>query len=300
MSDVETTVAEPTEAQAAEQAAAGYARRTRGDTTPPVSAPAPEQTPAESVDASPGESDGDAAVDVQATTAPAPSPAPAEPDLKTELATLKARVQEMAGAVDPQELRRLHGQVGDLNRTIKSLEAAKTASADDEFAAALKRAEAVATEYPELGQPMVDAIRLLGNRQPQAATPPAPAAQPANPEHEDRIKAIKAIDEAHPDRLEINATAEFQTWIRGKTPEYQSRYDTSWNPAVVSPIYAEYKLHRDAEKARAAARAASAEEKRTRLAAGVTPQGVPVKAQPTTLPDEEGFSRGYARRKRHS
>lgn len=226
-----------------------------------------------------------ASVPAVSTQVVEPDPAVAEPDVKTladELQTLKARISTSSG--DSQEIRKLHGAVGDINRTLKALQNPAQPTPDDsELSAALASAESVAQEYPELAGPLVKALKLSMSRQ-------APKAQPED--FTERISsevtkirqqdAIESLQEEHPDYVTVRETPEYKTWLASKTPEYQERFNNTWNPAVVAKGLTEFK---DSLKVRA--------KKQDRLAAAVTPQGVPQQAKSSTLPDEEGLNVGY-------
>jgi hypothetical protein len=318
MSDATTQAdASPSADEALAQANTGYAKA-RG-IEPPAPASSTEQATVESgdeatagLDVAPAETEKPASAEPTPTPAPTAAPAPAAPSVSEELTALKQKVKDMeANGASKEVTRRLHGEIGNLNRSLKNLQSAKDAPAEDELAAALQQAEDVAKEYPELGTPLVKALRLLSTRQvaqPAAEAPASEAAAPATAPAAsgyttEQQAAIKAIDEAHPDRTKIKDSPEFKTWL-AQTPEYRDTFWTSWNPAVVSGCLTEFKAHRKAEDARAAAAAAAAEadrkRKQDRLAAGESPQGVPNKAAPTTLPDDAGFQRGYAKVKRLS
>jgi hypothetical protein len=265
-----------TDAEELASAMAGY-NKTRGE-QPPVEEPKPK-TEVAAVETE----EVQAVVPVEEL--PQPDPEPTVVTLADELKALKAKVA--AANSDPDAVRKLHGEIGNINRTLKALQApvkAEAAPADDELAAAIKDAEALAEEMPEIAGPLVKALKASLNR-------PQPA--PVKPEDIDErvtaavskareTDAIEALREEHPDFMTVRETPEYKAWLTSKPPEFQERFNTTWNPAVVARGLTEFK---ESLKAR--------ERKQTRLAAAVTPQGVPQKAGPSTLPDEAGFSVGY-------
>lgn len=270
--------AEPTEAEQLASAQAGYGRKTRGD-EPPVEEPAGQPAAEEQAVEQPAEAPAD--------DTPAPESEQTVATLAEELKALKAKVASTNS--DPDAVRKLHGEIGNINRTLKALQTASEtpdeAPADDELAAALANAEAAAEEYPEVVGPLVKVLKASMARQQQA--------KPAVPEDLDErvatavskqreTDAIEALKEEHPDFMTVRDTPEYKTWIASKPPEFQTRFNTTWNPAVVARGLTEFK---DSLKKR--------EQKQTRLATAVTPQGVPQKAGPSTLPDEAGFAVGY-------
>lgn len=213
------------------------------------------------------------------------APASNEPTVADELAALKAKVHAMAATNDPDAVRKLHGDIGDINRTLKNLQKSEQAPFDEELTAAMTAAESVADEYPELAGPLVKAIKALGaTRQTPAHHEPENVDEriSAAVEHRLQKNAIEALQEEHPDYSTVRETPEFKAWEKTKTPEFVQKLWASWNPAVVARGLTEFK---DSIKAR--------QKKQDRLAGAVTPQGVPSQAKSSTLPDDAGFSVGY-------
>lgn len=268
--------AAPTEAEELAAAQAGYGRKTRGE-EPPVEEPANQPAAEEPAAEQPAET--------PAAELPAPDPEPTVSTLAEELKALKAKVANTTS--DPEAVRKLHGEIGNINRTLKALQnppKGEEAPADDELAAALKSAEAAAEEYPEVVGPLVKALKASIARQPAAQAQPEDLAErvTAAVSRARETDAIEALKEEHPDFMTVRDTPEYKTWLASKPPEFQERFNTTWNPAVVARGLTEFK---DSLKKR--------EQKQTRLATAVAPQGVPQKAGPSTLPDEAGFSVGY-------
>ncbi len=313
-------VTQPTEvqaeAQALAEAQAGYAGKARAaaDTTAPAPVvPAADVQPAagaplaDSVPLSASTPDPEPAPDLQAEPA---KPTAAEAALTQQLEDLKAQVRELkSSGADAATVRKMHGEIGDINRTLKQFAAVKAAEAPagDELAAALKAAEGVAAEYPDIAGPIVKAIQAMQTRAPASAAAPEPvtpdpqqqgtttATPPADAEERDehgytkvQRAAIEALDEVVPDRHAIKDTPEYQTWFAAwKTPEYRKKVLTSWNPAVVAEPFAAFKAHQAQRK-----------QKQNVIDAAVQPQGSAQAPAATTIPDEAGFTRGYNRAKR--
>lgn len=256
MSDQANEVVQ-SEAEQLESANAGY-NKTRGD-TPPVevaeAAPVVESKPA---------------VVEQPTV-----------DLAQELAALKAKVATSSG--DSDTVRRLHGEIGNINRTLKALQTKpEQAPADDEFAAAMKRAEAAAAEFPEVLNPVLELVKANASRQANVNPADIESRVSSAIKETRQIDAIESLKEDHPDYETVRETPEYKTWLSSKTPEFQHRFNTTWNPAVVAKGLSEFK---DSLKVK--------ERKQNRLESAVTPQGVPAKPQSSTLPDDAGFAAGY-------
>lgn len=268
---------EMTEAEELAAAQAGYGKKAaRGDEPPADESNAQQQQveqPAETPTETPAEN------------TPAAEPEPTVTSLADELRALKARVAA-APASDP-DVRRLHGEIGNINRTLQAMQKsakAEDAPVDDELTAAIKSAEAAAEEYPEVVGPLVKALKASIARQPAAQAKPEDIDERVTTavSKARETDAIEALKEEHPDFETVRETPEYKTWLASKPPEFQTRFNTTWNPAVVARGLSEFK---DSLKKQ--------ESKQNRLAAAVTPRGVPQKAGPSTLPDDAGFSVGY-------
>lgn len=216
--------------------------------------------------------------------------APPELTVAEELKALKDKVSALASNSDPDAVRRLHGEIGNINRSLQNLaKPAKVEEApvDDELTAAIKEAETAAEEFPELVGPLVKALKLSQARQ-------QPAAQPENIDERvstavSRVRqmdAIEALKEEHPDYETVRATPEYKTWLASKTPEFQQKFLNTWNPAVVSKGLSEFKDSLRTQQD-------SQQSKKNRLESAVVTRGVQQKAGPTKLPDEEGYAVGY-------
>ena len=207
---------------------------------------------------------------------------PAGPTVAEELSALKAKVHSMSG--NPEEVRRLHGSIGEINRSLKALQAKpEAAPVDDELIAALKDAEASAAEFPELAGPLVKTIKLLMSRKAPEREPEDIDARVTAAIESGRYKdAVEEVSEAHPDYITVRETPQYQAWLASKTPEFQAKFTTSRKSAVVINGLNEFK---DSLKVR--------EKKQQRLAAAVSPQGVAQPARQSMLSDEEAALIGY-------
>jgi hypothetical protein len=203
--------------------------------------------------------------------------------LADELKAFKAKVASSSS--DPETVRKLHGEIGNINRTLKQLQAApkvEAAPVEDELTAALKAAEE--SEFPELTAPLVKAMRAMLAKQDSTKQDPANIDEHVT-KAVSKIRerdAIEALAEEHPDFETVRETPEFKAWEKTKAPEFQQRLRTTWNAAVVAKGLTEFK---DSLKAK--------QKKQDRLAAAVVTPGASQQAKPSTLPDEEGLLVGY-------
>lgn len=201
-------------------------------------------------------------------------------DLAAELKDLKAKVAASQGA--PDAIRRMHGEIGNINRTLKALTVKPEAPVNDEFTAAMIDAEAAATEFPEVLAPVLKALKASASRQAPVSSEDIEARVSTAIKATRENDAIESLKEEHPDYETVRETPEYQTWLSSKPPEFQHRFTTTWNPAVVAKGLSEFK---DSLKKR--------EQKTNRLATAVTPQGVPQQASSSTLSDEDALMLGY-------
>ena len=265
------------EAEALQAAMAGYARKEARATTAPADH---EPEPHEAVH--------------QPTSEHQPEPPQAtttEPSIAEELAALKAKIKSMeASHGDPDAVRRLYGEVGNLNRQLQQIRDAqpKPEPVKDDLTLALEDAEKIAEEYSEIAGPQVKALKALAAK--IAQTPTAPSFDPA--EIDSRIaqtatqlrqqEAIEALREEHPDYETVRDTPEFKAWRASKPLEFQHKLDSTWNPLVVSRALTEFKESLKAKQ-----------KKQDRLESAVVTPSASARAKPSTLSDEDALWVGY-------
>lgn len=273
---------EPTEAEAMAAMTAGYNKQRGIEETPPVKEPAAEEPPA--VPDTPA-----AAATPPVEEAPQP---PAAPSVEERLEALQKNIATLDGT--PASVRKIYGELGNINRVIQELQkkGAEGASGEPsaEMTAAIAEAEKIGVEFPEIAGPLVAAIKALSSQRTIAA-PAAPAAiDPAVIQREvAKIRqqdAIELLAEDHPDYETVRDTPEYKEWLASKPADFQERFKNTWNAAIVSKGLTEFKTWRAAAQA-----AKDAKEKR--LKAALTPQGEGSAGGPSTLPDDAGLSVGY-------
>jgi hypothetical protein len=241
------------------------------EATPPVAQTVAEEVPADVVTPDPKEEPDDEV--------------PQAPTLEERLAAFKEEVRQLAG--DPTAVRKLHGEIGDINRRLKEVEQkpkVESAPVKDELTAALEEAERLESEFPEIAGTLVKEIKVVANQRQdktdsQAVNSEQIAATIAKQREKD---AQDALYDEHPDFQTVRETPEFKAWFAAKPRDYQERVENTWNPIVVSRSLSEFKET-----------LAKKQKKQDRLAAAVTPQSVPAPAKPSTIPDEDGLMIGY-------
>lgn len=202
--------------------------------------------------------------------------------LSDELKDLKARVS--ASHNDPDTIRKMHGEIGNINRTLQEIKSPAPAPIveTDEDSAAL---DEITKEYPELAGPIVKSMKALQDKIAKLSAVPSSDPSDAIKAQVQAIRqkdAIEALEEEHPDYATVNGSPEFKKWLSTKSPEYKARIETTWNPVIVSKGLTEFKNS-----------VKKGNEKQTRLASAITPRGIPRKAGTSVLPDEDGLLIGY-------
>lgn len=295
MSDELNVVVDESEEEAIAAAMAGYSGARANSAPAPVAAESHPQATA-----TPAGDEPDELQQPDAAEAQTPDPV-AQPSLEEVVAGLKAQVQAIAPDGDPDVVRKLYGEIGNIKRMLQQQQPApvpaaapapKAAPVDDELTAALKEAEQAAQDFPELTGPLAKALQLVAKRSGQAAQAMSAEeisalTQQAAQQAQQRA-SIDALAEEHPDFETVRTTPEFKAWFSSKPKEYQDKLQDTWNPLVVSRGLSEFKATQ-AEKQRAT------EKKNQRLAGAVTPpRGSAASARQSTIPDEEAAAIGYA------
>ena len=206
-------------------------------------------------------------------------------DLADELKALKLRVAASSG--DPDLVRRMHGEIGNINRTLKQMKERNQAAkvpVDDDLTTAIKAAEEAEKEFPEITGPLVKAIKALSAAQKtkEVAAEPSNDDSQNNAEQDQHLILTKMLSDVHPGFKDIVDSDAYQTWLSSKPQDYQTLISNTWNPVVAANALTEFK---DSQKIK--------QKKQERLEASVVTRGVEQAPIKSVIPDEEGLWRGY-------
>lgn len=218
-------------------------------------------------------------------TPPAEVEEPEKPQPPTQ-DQLRAELEQFRGQT-AAETQKLHGKIGELNRTLQAFQAAPTPANSQAHKAALEKLTA---EYPELAETLGP---LFGG-----ASVPTEVIQQIVQEQVGQIKAettqtitqLRAeisLAKAHPDYEEVAQTPEYAKWLASKPADYQKAFNTSWDPKFISTGLTEFKTWKSTVYAKE-------QQRQARLEGAVTPTGVPNRSQ-AKLPDSAGLSAGFNR-----
>jgi len=218
---------------------------------------------------------------------PATPAEPAKPNVDEIISELAAKVDVLNET--PASVRKIYGELGNIQRALKQLqEQPKGGTSSAEVDAALKSAEDVAKEYPELAGPLVNVLKVISAHRPAAASSPAVDITSALNEgiaKQRQLDAIELLKFDHPDYVTVRTTPEYKEWLTSKDEAFRTQFNNTWNAQIVSKGLNEFKAWREKAKVAKAA-------KTSRLEAAITPKGdgVPASAK---LPDSAGLSVGY-------
>ena len=233
------------------------------------------------------------AVEPPATEAPAAAdnkPAAAEPAAKTEpepdpFASLPPAVRDLLARVPALEARleqttRVANMVPALQSRIDKLNS--QAATTDQVPAQRKfaKVEALRNELPEIA----DALDEIANdrhpapaeQQPQQRQPVMPAASEANPQEE-------ALTSVRPTWADDLISSDFQLWLARQPRDYQAQVQNTSKAGDILQALVRF----DAFRQQTTSTQQLSQQRTTRMAAAVTPQGDGRRQRPAPVEDDE-------------
>lgn len=190
-----------------------------------------------------------------------------------------------------EEMRKLHGKMGEFNQRLQQFQAAPTAANSEAQKEAMQR---LSEDYPELAQAMKPLFE--GRSGPSVSQEQVAAivreqvgqAQAQTTQTITELRAELELTTAHPDWKSALNTPEFAKWMATKPADYQAMATSSWDiNGVVAPALTEFKAWKNTTYVKS-------REKQARLEAAATPTGVPSRTQ-AKLPDSAGLNVGFNR-----
>lgn len=222
------------------------------------------------------------------TQAVDPTPPTQKPGLSDdELRSLVAKMPELDAfkGQTAQEMQKLHGKLGEFNRTLQAMQQAPSAANSDAAKAARQK---LTDEYPELAETILPLIVEGRSSVSQEQIGQLVKGQVDASMAEARQEtAAFLLSQAHPDWQTVRTTDAYKAWLPTLKDEDRQEFLNTWDPGLVSTKLAEFKKWRDDSFSKT-------REKQTRLTQAIPPAGVPGRAG-QKLPDSAGLSVGFNR-----
>ena len=216
-----------------------------------------------------------------------------EPLSQDELRAALAKLPELEQfkGLTAGELQKLHGKMGEFNRTLQNLQTSGKPANSAAHKAALQK---LTDEYPELAETMAPLFEAAGSG-PGVSTEQISEivkqqvgqAQAETTKTIAELRAQMALTKAHPDWEDLPSTPAYAQWMKSRPAEFQQEFNNTWDTGFVAKGLTEFKKWRDTTYAKQ-------QTKQARLAGAVTPTGVPSRTQ-GRLPDSAGLSAGFNR-----
>lgn len=268
---------------------AGY--EARGDNTPPASTQSAASEEASQQENAGSTQDGHTGQEGNQSDDQIEAGTPAT-DLVAKLEELKAEVRANASQHSPDSVRKLYGEIGNINRTLQSLQDAmpKPAPVKDSLTAAMEDADRLAEEYPELAGPLVNAMKEVAKTKPVQEAPatvdPDLIQQQVNQRL--RAQAVESLEYEHPDFAQVIDSPEFSKWVDSKPADMQARIRNTENPTLAARFLTEFK---DSQRQQQQVQ----QKKTNRLEQAITPRGAPQPPAKSKLTEDEEIMAGYLR-----
>lgn len=199
---------------------------------------------------------------------------------------------EQSKGMTASELQKMHGKMGEFNRTLQNLHAAGKPANSEAHKAAMQK---LASEYPELAEivsPLLqgsgggvstdEITRIVDERVGQVKAETTQTIE--------ELRAELSLTQAHPDWNLVLTTPEYQTWLASRPEDFRKEFNATWDTSFVAKGLSEFKSWRDTTYKQQ-------QTKQRRLAGAVTPTGVPSRSQ-GRIPDSAGLSAGFNRVRR--
>ena len=199
-----------------------------------------------------------------------------ESQLKAQLARV-AEIDEVKAHV-----RQAFGKLGEMNQKLMSVQSASAKLSPGQ----LKK---LSSEFPEMAALLEEDLSSLsvGNNgfDPTQIRQELEGKFSAELQQIKQEQELKMLSMRHRDWQTIRSSDDFRVWEQTLPTEERQKLNDSWDALYVSDKFDEFKSWRD--------RAQSTKQHKTqRLAAAVTPTGVP-KAGPSTINEDDAFLAGW-------
>jgi hypothetical protein len=274
------TVAEVESAEESAAFAASFDNEVRAD-----EAPATEETV---VEAEAETETGDATGELEAETVQTEDATPEEKVGVTaeELTAMLAKLPglEETNNMSTAEIRKLHGKIGEINRSLIELQKSNQGnSAPVKLAGVtLKRLH---EEYPELAELLAQDLNESGTAGEEAAQPSVNFDEKVAQVKEDLTKEMQTnlLRIQHRDFLTVIQSPDFSVWKQTLPAEDQAELDNSWDAMYLGEKITAFKDWH-------AQKQTGANQRKERLSRAITPRGNAAPLKPLPMTEEDGFN----------
>jgi hypothetical protein len=192
-----------------------------------------------------------------------------------------------------QQVDKVAGNYGEVKRLIGEMQkAAATPRGASEFSASEDMTQ-FEQDFAEIANPVKQMIEQRLASLNQGISADQLEAYIASRETDQRNRAVQALDEMHPDRLEIIQTKEWGDWL-GSLPKYrQAAIANSQDLHYVAGEIGAFKDHRQAQIELAQKQAQQDAKSKSRVEKAVTPSGSRQSTQ-STISEEDAMRKAFA------
>lgn len=219
-------------------------------------------------------------------------PAATPPALTEDQLRLLSAIPELERRLT-QQVDKVAGNYGEIKRLIGDMQkAAATPRGAAEFGASEEMTQ-FEQDFAEIANPIKQMIEQRFASVNKGISADELEAYIASREVEQRNKAIQALDEMHPDRLEILQTKEWGEWMSSLPKYRQTAIAKSQDLHYVAGEIAAFKDHRQTQIELAKKQAQQDAKNKSRVEKAITPSGSRQSTQ-STISEEEAMRKAFA------
>ena len=193
------------------------------------------------------------------------------------------------GEMTTSEVRKLHGKIGELNRTLQELQ--KTGAGNK---ATVKLAathfKRLSEEFPEIAEILAEDLNeagFAGGSDDQARLEPLVNERVLQVQEQmQKDMQMNLLKIQHRDYLDVVKGDDFKVWMQTIPVEDQKQINDTWDAMYLGEKISEFKAWRDKRNEGSLSR-------RERLQRAITPKGLQQKAQQAALSEEDGFRAAF-------
>jgi hypothetical protein len=207
-----------------------------------------------------------------------------------QLTAMLAKLPEIdkLGDMTSSELRKVHGKIGELNRTLQELQ--KNSAAKGSLSLAGKSFKRLNEEFPEIAEILAADLNeagFAGGSNDQARLEPLVNERVLQVQEQmQRDMQMNLLKIQHRDYLDVVKGDDFKVWMQTIPVEDQKQINDTWDAMYLGEKISAFKSWRDKRNEGSFSR-------KERLQRAITPKGLQQKAQQSALSEEDGFRAAF-------